>query len=324
MVSTSDISVVVQGPINEFTRRTLQSVREILPGAELILSTWKESDLKNLDYDTLKLNDDPGGYEFCLDCGQLYNVNRLIVSTREGVKIAKRRYVLKLRSDMELHSNDFINYFHSFPTKTKYTFLNKKILIGNIYTRNPHHSYDKMLFHIGDFFYFGLKEDILTIFDIELASQNVALYFRDHKFNPKENTKIFCKYFPEQYIWISFIQKFHPINIEHRFDSNKYLIDLHDKILVSNCILIDLKKSGIDCLKYPINKIKDKDLISQNDYIYLYNKICNEKIDLESFIYFATKKVFYYMKLFYMVIKYPERRIRHYIRGKLNRTTKKI
>lgn len=323
MILTNDISVVVQGPITEFTERTLQSIRKVLPEAELILSTWKESNLENLDYDIVKLSEDPGGYEFCLDCGQLYNVNRLIVSTREGVKIAKKHYVLKLRSDMELHTNDFINYFHSFPSKTEYTFLNKKILIGNIYTRNPHISYDKMLFHIGDFFYFGLKEDILKIFDIELATQDIASYFRNYKFQPKHSTKIFCKYFPEQYIWLSFIQKYYSIDVEHRFDSNKYLIYLHDKILVSNCILIDLKENGIDCLKYPVSKIKDKDLLSHTDYVYLYNKICNKSIHVESFIYFTIKKLLYHISLSYMIIKYPERKIRHYIRSKRNLKTKK-
>ena len=71
-VATSDISVVVQGAIAGPskdgkaypTRDCLLSIRRRLPGAEIILSTWKGSDVTGLDYDQLVLNDDPGAVEF--------------------------------------------------------------------------------------------------------------------------------------------------------------------------------------------------------------------------------------------------------------------
>jgi len=316
MIFFQDISVVVQGPISEYTGKTLQSVRKILPGAELILSTWKGSDIKNLDYDIAVLSDDPGGYEFCLDCGQLYNVNRLIVSTFEGIKRAKKPYILKLRSDMELHSSTFLNFFGSCPTKTEYSFLNQKILIGNIYTRNPHFSEKKILFHIGDFFYFGQKEDLLTIFDIRLATQNIASYFKIYEPFIEYNTKIFCKYFPEQFIWLSFVQKYLSVDLDHPFDSNKDLIELHDKILISNTILIDLYESGLECLKYPLQTIKDNDLYTYKDYFYLYHKISTHKFDLKSFIHFSIKKICFWMRIPYVKIKYIERFIRHSFKRK--------
>jgi hypothetical protein len=78
MISDKDISVVVQGPIHKqdnLTKRVLESVRTHLPNAELILSTWKGSDVDGLDCDVLLLNDDPGAING-------YNVNRQIVSTR--------------------------------------------------------------------------------------------------------------------------------------------------------------------------------------------------------------------------------------------------
>ncbi|MDD4855882.1 MAG: WavE lipopolysaccharide synthesis family protein [Sulfuricurvum sp.] len=324
MISFQDISVVVQGPISEYTEQTLQSVRKILPEAELILSTWKGSDIKNLEYDIAVLSNDPGGYEFCLDCGQLYNVNRLIVSTFEGIKRANKPYVLKLRSDMELHSSEFLNFFGFCPVKTEYSFLNQKILIGNIYTRNPHFSEKKILFHIGDFFYFGQKEDLLTIFDIRLATQNIASYFKIHEPFIEYNTKIFCKYFPEQFIWLSFVQKYHSVDLKHPFDSNKKLIELHDKILVSNTILIDLEKSGIDSLKYPFDTISKSDLYSHLDYLFLYNKICNNIIYFSSFLHYSSRKTVYLFKKLYHWQKFPERTIRNFMKQKFDLRKKKI
>lgn len=53
-IDTKDISVVVQGPIDEeLTILCLNSVRKYLPDSEIILSTWKNSNIKNLDYDIL-------------------------------------------------------------------------------------------------------------------------------------------------------------------------------------------------------------------------------------------------------------------------------
>ena len=68
-ISAKDITVVVQGPVQTFsdreqesgiTRKCLDSVRYFLPGAKIILSTWHNQDLTDLDYDQLVLCDDPG------------------------------------------------------------------------------------------------------------------------------------------------------------------------------------------------------------------------------------------------------------------------
>src|SRR6266851_1380389 len=64
-----DLSVVVQGPVvggrrdpeeRQLTRRCLASIRSCLPDAQIILSTWRGSDLAGLPFDVLVENDDPG------------------------------------------------------------------------------------------------------------------------------------------------------------------------------------------------------------------------------------------------------------------------
>jgi hypothetical protein len=67
MIDNRDITVVVQGPVQALpdrdqdegiTQLCLRSVRELLPGARIILSTWDQQDLDGLDYDELVINTD--------------------------------------------------------------------------------------------------------------------------------------------------------------------------------------------------------------------------------------------------------------------------
>ncbi len=101
MINNADISVVVQGPVQArddrpmdegITYRSLQSIRQYLPGAHIILSTWPDQNLQGLDYDELVICEDPGPniYRYLADGtpGKLNN-NRQIVSSREGLKRVK-------------------------------------------------------------------------------------------------------------------------------------------------------------------------------------------------------------------------------------------
>lgn len=63
-IDTKDISVVVQGAVGGYTPVCLASVRKHLPESEIVLSTWKGSNVEGLDYDVLVLSDDPGGFDY--------------------------------------------------------------------------------------------------------------------------------------------------------------------------------------------------------------------------------------------------------------------
>ena len=88
MIDSKDISVIVQGSINKKeTVKCLKSIKKILPKAEIILSTWEESDVTNLDnlYNILLLNKDPGAsYYYKTETEIKYNnLNRQIVSKQQ-------------------------------------------------------------------------------------------------------------------------------------------------------------------------------------------------------------------------------------------------
>ena len=109
-IKDKDISVVVQGRVEKkLTTLCLASVRKCLPGAQLILSTYKGTDTTGLDFDDLVLSDDPGALKF--NKTDYCNINRMLTTSKAGIACAARPYILKLRSDLELRSLDFINYF---------------------------------------------------------------------------------------------------------------------------------------------------------------------------------------------------------------------
>lgn len=181
------ISVIIQGPIHHqesLTKRVLESVRTHLPNAEVILSTWKGSDVLGLDCDVLLLNDDPGAIN-----GN-NNVNRQIVSTRNGLQKASRHYAVKLRTDTLLTGTGFLEVFErDTERRDDFKVFQHKVVIPTLYTRNPLHfsiyTGSSHFFHPSDIFQFGLTSDLSLLWDIPLATPNTVF-----------------KTVPEQYIWL--------------------------------------------------------------------------------------------------------------------------
>lgn len=214
MISSKDISVVVQGPVqhqDDLTKCVLESVRKHLPYAELILSTWKGSDVSELNYDVLLLNDDPGAIN------KTNNVNRQIVSTRNGLQKATRRYAVKLRTDTLLTGTGFLDAFDRYPERRDdFKVFKHKVVIPNLYTRNPSRIVPHnplYFFHPSDIFQFGLREDLLLLWDIPLASAN-------------------SKSVPEQYIWTSCLRKtFQNIDYFH--------LNLREQLRISEISIIN-------------------------------------------------------------------------------------
>jgi len=178
MIDNAEITVVVQGPVQALpdraqeegiTRRCLRSVREILPGSRIILSTWPGQDLSGLDYDELVISEDPGivviGYR-ADGSPQRQNWNRQIVSTRNGLRRVTTRYAMKLRSDNYLTGDEFRKLQTAYPARcTEYRILRERVVVNNTFTR----LFAKGLpvaFHLCDFFYFGLASDVLDLWDV--------------------------------------------------------------------------------------------------------------------------------------------------------------
>lgn len=248
-VDTRDISIVVQGPIirnvdyypNGWTDEVLKRLRRHFPDSEIILSTWRGTDVEGLTFDILVENEDPGQ--------TYYNLNRQIISTRNGLEKATRRYAMKWRTDTVLKSNQFLEYFARFPIRDRdYSILRERILLPT--ARDPRFS--RTPFAYSDYYHFGLIEDLKAIWSIPPAPEEWTFWFSNR---PKPKLAIDnSRYTPEQYIWITFLKSRMNIECDHSFDCDKRKIELHEKIAANNFILIDLNMGHIEWIRFPGNK----------------------------------------------------------------------
>ena len=262
-IDSSEISVVVQGAISDkFTKRVLVSIRKYLPKSEIILSTWKGSDVSDLDYDQLVLSKDPGT-KILLNNNIPLNLNRQITSTLNGLRKATRKFALKIRTDIELTSDSFLNYFNKYNDYDySYKFFQNRILMCEKYIR-----YSKYLcFHISDWVQFGYKDDLLKLWDIPLANEKkIVNYFAKHQLTSEHIWHIFKdfrrQYCAEQYIWIEFLKKYMHIDFKHMFDSTDENVQLTEDTFLNNILPLSEEQFGIKFLKYD----------TVNDFCYTYN-----------------------------------------------------
>lgn len=243
MIASKDISVVMQGPLEwahdplsglGVTFALYQNVRKLLPDAELILSTWEGQKIDDFGFDEVVLSKDPGP-QGTWPSFVPNNVNRQITSTVAGLKTATRKYALKIRTDMVLKGTDFIEYFEkAAPLKAdKRNIFSRPIVTNNLTSRNtpellkklPNHP---LAFHPSDHASFGLREDILALWDIPLQSDEEAYYFLDMSQPNRFRLADLSKLTPEQYVLTSAIAKKTPVDILHYADRRDHIIALSE------------------------------------------------------------------------------------------------
>ena len=260
MISDKDISVVVQGPIHtqdNLTKRVLESVRTHLPDAELILSTWKGSDVDGLDYDVLVENEDPGKINNLLSGSE--NFLRQVTFTFSGLQKSSGKYVLKSRTDIFLSSSSLLENVSSYTNQKSKNFFNWYIFTIPKFFRDPRGFY-KRLYHPSDIVQFGLRTDLLSLWELDA-----------HIDKP-----IFLT--AEQYIWLQFLKKRISIN----YDANKSKwrlfsdIILSEKTLIEHFVILDEESFGVTLPK------KFEDINRAPDEVYTEKKLKQLRIDYES------------------------------------------
>ena len=170
-IVSKDITVVFQGPVEEnYTPIAIESVRRFLPDARIILSTWPGAPTANLDCDEIVLNKDPGAPSFVKKNGNSHsdNRNRLLISTQGGVERSESLYTLKLRSDCIMLGDGIVRNYGKYPKKSEELNIMKgKLVIGEQCNLTKLHFAENTVylpFHMSDWFFFGLTEDLKTYF----------------------------------------------------------------------------------------------------------------------------------------------------------------
>ena len=270
LITSEKISVVIQGPVYReprplslggcVTSECLKSIRENLPNAEIIISTWKNSDIDGLDYDILIENNDPGAIKYSDGIDFYYNnINRQIVSTLQGLKKCTRTYAIKLRSDTMITGTGFANYYTQYPCRMNdFKYFKGRIIIPCI-SRSPLKGMAVIFFHPTDYFMFGLTEDLLDLWDIPLQSSTLITKWLNYQSQLSFINKVFLQIYKlrdpsnyysritaEQYIWISYLnKKGYLIDMNRNIDINFQQYIASEYSIINNFLMIRSDKLGI-------------------------------------------------------------------------------
>lgn len=285
----SKISVIIRGLVvgndqpdenKKFTKRALASVREHLPGAQIILSSWKGGNVAGLDYDDLILSDPPPSIYMTLEDGtpKFIATNNLIVATQKGLEKVRGEYTIILRSDTMLTGTGFIDYFAKFNKTKDSDILEKRVVV--LPTYNPRRV-SALLFNLPDWFYFGLTEDIKKLFDIPLMKESDLRGEKINGYYPREEN-----FEAEQYMWVAFLKKYKNIPLPHNHYFSQEALKASEESYARNTIMLPADKAGVLCLKMPHAGYTGRPLLSQGLYTFNeYKKMYNE---------YSSSKVFYF------------------------------
>ena len=231
----TEVSFIIQGEINyETTSQTIENIRRFFPYAEIVLSTYEGSDISGLDYDKIVFVEDPGFYYYDDQVeSKKNNINRQILTTAVGLKAATRKYAFKLRSDFVLTGTGFLEYFNKFTqTDPEYRVFEHKVLSCVFFARDPRGE-NSLPFHPSDIAFFGLRTDLLNLFDIPFMTEEESTLY-------KFKDVCYCKYVPEQHIWVNCLLKNgKDINFKHQRDISEEIAVATEKYAVSNFIYLD-------------------------------------------------------------------------------------
>ena len=261
-----DISVVIQGAVEErITPICIESIRHFFPGAKVILSTWKGSSVENLKCDEVVFSEDPGGRQYRIKAYNktfTNNVNRQLVSIQNGLKMVKTQYALKIRTDMIMTSNELLNHFGEYTYNSgEYSMFKEKILVADFYTRHSlrcEGGFVPTPFHVSDWFFFGLTEDVRQYFDgTRLMTNDEQVYFKAVKCPEKREKYDYCWYWsfpPEQFYGVQAAQRnFKDIRMADWSDWDDELIRKSEKFIMNNFVVLDFTRHGINLPKYEMN-----------------------------------------------------------------------
>lgn len=290
-MTSKDFSVIVQGPIigkpdeayeNQKTLHCLESLKQVLPDAEIIISTWKGSDCSHLFYDKIIFNEDPGAisyndYELK---NHLNNNNRQIVSTYNGLKEASRKYAIKIRGDFKLENTSFFSLMNKYTEVNKYPFFKHRILVPTYVSRDPEKI--PLLFHMSDLFQVGYTADLLDLWDIPLQPEPETTrafpYNTGFINNPFRDNTWNTRFTPEQYIWYAYAKKKGlNLDIKYFYQTPINIISLSLLSIIDNFIIASPEQLGILIPESITHKFNQRFLYTHEKWKKLYEEFCIEK-----------------------------------------------
>jgi hypothetical protein len=299
-VPYSEITVIVHGPILKesvagaeegMTQAAVRSVRKVLPGAKVIVSTWLGSAAEALGADHIVYSPDPGSNPYGPG-KRPNNVNRQIAAMRAGLERVTTRWTLKLRSDTVLVSDGMVSRWGRYPERHPYLrVFDRRIVTSALLTYHPtlglrSNLFTPFLFHVNDMIQFGLTTDMRRLWGIPFMPEADFSYFSKEALVGKLDN-ISNRRVPEDYIWTRVLQAAGFPTNDSWLDFQPKLLPLSELSIVNNFQLLDHADMGFVCLKYP-NFGDDHHPIgvpffTHRKWLSLYGRHCDPSVDVPWF-----------------------------------------
>lgn len=235
-IVSNEISIIIQGGITDAAGNldskfieNLDATLNAMRGCEIIVSTWKAS--PEIEFYLSKkypevifiFSDDVGSLSKVVNGVEVIsNINRMLVSSINGLNSASKMYAIKIRTDSYFYNDNIIHLFNDYfmadkfcnvegiKREKEFIVFNRHLINCNLFARNPF-SHLPFLYHPGDILLAGLRKDLLNAFNIPLAEPDIFEY-RKTMMNA-----CYMKYVPEQYLWVKNIER---DKKDFRFDGN--------------------------------------------------------------------------------------------------------
>lgn len=256
MIKSQDITLVFQGaiglrgsPERVALREGLNSAQRFFPEAEVILSTWKGSLDEDFPQAKVVECEDPGPIQCA--AGEIINLNRQLVSSREGVKASTRPWVVKLRTDMYFEHGRLFDWFCLIDGPGT-PISAQRILVLNLTGRNPRGP-QPYPFNVCDWLYAGTRQDLIALFSVSNYPAEWAFWFSPEtkpNNDPYEGT--LCRFYAETYIWWAFVSRTVELDLEHSSDSRPHLVAFSEEIIAKNLIVLRACQAGVGSMKHKL------------------------------------------------------------------------
>jgi hypothetical protein len=246
-----DISVVIQGDIRPGTDDCIASVRQILPQAEVILSTFENETIpKDFDGRVVRIKD-PGAQPpvTCSANAPATNVNRQIATTSAGLAAATKPFSLKIRSDALLLTDKM---FRIWNTVTRVDSDTNRLIVPSFFTRNPA-GISGYLFHASDWIMFGPTTRMQAYWDIPFVSDEATNWFstRQHRIlSTPTARRMRYRFTPEQHLTIHFAKQLGYRTPEFVNDRSAALIKECERFYAKEMIIATPQELGVTLPKY--------------------------------------------------------------------------
>lgn len=257
-MKTSDITLVFQGVFKPYVTRDHENfarnialTRKALPGARIILSTWKGVELPpGLKVDAVVESSDPGGLApLKLDDSKANNANRQLVTTQAGLAAVTTPYAAKLRTDCFLEHAGFLDYYCE---QRALEGGRERLLASSFFTLDPA-LFERLPYHLSDWFHFGPTQLVRDYWAAAPMSMDEAQYHETHPHAPGSSVferKFRARYAVEQHICLAFAARL-------GYTCPRFLNDVSDAVLADyrrflgqELMLLDPWQIGLRFEKY--------------------------------------------------------------------------